>query len=178
MSFQMSPQIAFLGKFRFTLAAFMQFYSHVDFEMCPQISFLNRCIVALAAFVWFFSRMSSQMSLQIPYPNRCIVALAAFVRFFSRKKLHRSSQIACFIKINRQRCVHSEDKLLTGFLFLSILEELLPLFHFHCNYPPSGWQQPAAVSDSSFPSYCLDNYGHHCNMLLFSSTCWLLSSWS
>ena len=156
----MSLQTAFRGKFRFTLAAFMQFYSHVDFEMCPQISLQSRCKVTLAAFVWFFSRMSSQMSFQIP--NRCIVALAAFVRFFSRKTFLLSSQIACLIRTNRGRCVHYEDKLLTDFLFLKILEEVLSLFHFHffclilstttshppchdCNYPPAGWRRPAAV---------------------------------
>ena len=75
------PSKQFMRSF-VTLVASVQFSSRVSYQMSPQIAFLNKSIVTLVTAVRFHSRVSFQVFPQIGCLNRSIVTLFAFVIFF------------------------------------------------------------------------------------------------
>ena len=97
MHFQMSPQIACLGGFIFTLVTFVWLVSTMGFQMCPQIVCPGRSKVTLVTFVWFFSTVWFQMSLQSVCMRGCKATLFALVWSPSFCHSHRRSYIVIIV---------------------------------------------------------------------------------
>ena len=51
VSFQVSPQIAWIRRCIITLVAFVRLFSFVHFQMCPQSTCIRGCKITLVAFV-------------------------------------------------------------------------------------------------------------------------------